>query len=201
MLFGWQGSLGNGGGHASRPDRVVFSGSVDIYEHAKVSSIITHAHPAGVDGAALIAIAVAEAIRIDRTTAFDRERFLSRLLAAARTREFQAKLRTVSALLTQGTRDKDVAEELGRGVRPDESVPFAPYSFLTYPMRFDECILCAVCNGGDRDTLGAMAGSIAGAFLGVQSIPDRWKANLENRDYLEKLARVLLHKRMQQGGC
>ncbi len=102
-------------------------------------------------------------------------------------------------MLKHGTSDKDAAEELGRSVRADESVPFAIYSFLRYPMRFDECILCAVCNGGDRDTLGAMAGSIVGAFLGCESIPDQWKGNLENREYLEKLGQLLLHKRNQQG--
>ena len=149
------------------------------------------------DGAALIAIAVAEALKIDTATTFDREQFLGKLLNAARTKELQVKLRTVAALLKQGTSDKDVVEELGRSVRADESVPFALYSFLKYPMRFDECILCAVCSGGDRDTLGAMAGSIVGASLGVESIPDHWKSNLENREYLEKLAQLLLHKRIK----
>jgi poly(ADP-ribose) glycohydrolase ARH3 len=198
MLFGWQGSLGNGGAMRAGPIGLFYYDSADIYEHAKVSSIVTHAHPVGVDGAALIAIAVAEALRIDPVTNFDREQFLSQLLIAAKTKELQAKLRTVSALLKHGTSDKNVAEDLGRSVRADESVPFALYSFLRYPMRFDECILCAVCNGGDRDTLGAMTGSIVGAFLGVESIPNQWKVNLENRDYLEKLAQLLLHKRVQQ---
>jgi len=43
-------------------------------------------------------------------------------------------------------------------------------------------------NGGDRDTLGAMAGAISGAYLGIDAIPQSWKDKLENRTYLESLA-------------
>jgi poly(ADP-ribose) glycohydrolase ARH3 len=197
MLFGWQGSLGNGGAMRAGPIGLFFYDSPDIYEHAKVSSIVTHAHPVGVDGAALIAIAVAEALRLQMADAFDQEQFLAKLLNAARTRELQAKMRDIVSMLKHDTSDKDVAEELGRSVRADESVPFALYSFLRYPLKFEDCVLCAVCNGGDRDTLGAMAGSIAGACHGVESIPGQWKTNLENREYIEKLAQLLLHKRSQ----
>ena len=195
MLFGWQGSLGNGGAMRVGPIGLFFFDSPDIYEQAKVSSSVTHAHPVGVDGAALIAIAVAEALKLQTVDAFDQQQFVGKLLNAARTRELQAKMRDIASMLKHGTSDKDVAEELGRSVRADESVPFALYSFLKYPLKFEDCVLCAVCNGGDRDTLGAMAGSIAGACHGVESIPDQWKSNLENREYIEKLAQLLLHKR------
>ena len=43
-------------------------------------------------------------------------------------------------------------------------------------------------NGGDRDTLGTMAGAIAGAYLGIEAIPESWRQKLENLSYIEKLA-------------
>jgi len=43
-------------------------------------------------------------------------------------------------------------------------------------------------NGGDRDTLGAMAGAISGAYLGLEAIPESWRRKLENRAYIEQLA-------------
>jgi ADP-ribosylglycohydrolase len=46
---------------------------------------------------------------------------------------------------------------------------------------------------GDRDTLGAMACSISGAFLGIEGIPKEWKNALENNEYIEKLANLLWH--------
>jgi len=47
--------------------------------------------------------------------------------------------------------------------------------------------------GGDTDTIGAMAGALAGAYYGLQSIPRTWFDALENgrlgRDYVIALAR------------
>ena len=35
-------------------------------------------------------------------------------------------------------------------------------------------IVVAVNGGYDADTVGAMAGALAGAYLGIDAIPDRW---------------------------
>ena len=48
--------------------------------------------------------------------------------------------------------------------------------------------LKAVNLGGDTDTVGAIAGGLAGIFYGTESIPAEWLATLKRRDYLEKLA-------------
>ncbi len=65
---------------------------------------------------------------------------------------------------------------------------FAPYSFFRYPHSFEACLFCAVLNGGDRDTLGAMACAVSGAYLGLEAIPHKWPEKLENRPYIETLA-------------
>jgi ADP-ribosylglycohydrolase len=36
-----------------------------------------------------------------------------------------------------------------------------------------------------------MAGAISGAYLGIEAIPEEWRAKLENRDYIEALAEKL----------
>jgi ADP-ribosyl-[dinitrogen reductase] hydrolase len=43
---------------------------------------------------------------------------------------------------------------------------------------FEECLVRVVNRGGDADTTGAIAGQLAGAFYGVNSIPDRWLTKL-----------------------
>ena len=48
--------------------------------------------------------------------------------------------------------------------------------------------LKAVNLGGDTDTVGAVAGGLAGILYGAESIPAEWLAILKRRDYLEKLA-------------
>lgn len=39
---------------------------------------------------------------------------------------------------------------------------------------FEECIVGAVNDGGDADTIAAITGSLAGARFGLKSIPERW---------------------------
>lgn len=46
---------------------------------------------------------------------------------------------------------------------------------------FEECLVAVVNQGGDADTTGAIAGMIAGAFYGMDAIPQRWLKKL-NRD-------------------
>jgi poly(ADP-ribose) glycohydrolase ARH3 len=72
-----------------------------------------------------------------------------------------------------------------------ESMPFALYAFLRHPQSFEDCLFCAIMNGGDRDTLGAMACGVSGAYLGVEAIPRAYREKLENCEYIESLARKL----------
>lgn len=48
--------------------------------------------------------------------------------------------------------------------------------------------LKAVNLGRDTDTVGAVAGGLAGIFYGAESIPAEWLATLKQRNYLEKIA-------------
>ena len=58
-----------------------------------------------------------------------------------------------------------------------------------------DAVLCAICVGGDTDTIGAMTGALAGAFHGVGAIPPEWLRVLENdgkgMDYLRGLGESL----------
>ena len=43
---------------------------------------------------------------------------------------------------------------------------------------FEDCVVRAVNRGGDTDTIGALAGQLAGALYGAQGIPARWLKKL-----------------------
>jgi len=55
---------------------------------------------------------------------------------------------------------------------------------------FEECLIGVVNQGGDADTTGAIAGMIAGAFYGLESLPARWlkKLNKDVRREVEEQA-------------
>lgn len=190
-LFGGQGSFGNGAAMRVAPVGLYFHKTPDLYEQARGSAIVTHAHPIGIDGAAIQAQAVARAVNLDPDQPLNREAFLLALQDKARTPEMKDKLAQVSALLAQGATDGQAARQLGQGVAVHQSLPFALYSYLRHPNSFEDCLLCAILNGGDRDTLGAMACAVSGAYLGAGAIPSSWWDRLENRALIEDLARRL----------
>lgn len=187
-LYGGQGSLGNGGAMRVAPLGLFFHSDPDIYRKVELATAVTHGHPLGIDGAAVQAAAVAKAISIDPNNGLSPEAFLSELAGVAREREMRRKLKLVSRCLDKGTEPRQAAQVLGMSIRVDESLPFALYAFLRYPESLEECLMCAALNGGDRDTMGAMAGSISGAYLGAGAIPSEWRRKLENRKELESLA-------------
>ena len=52
----------------------------------------------------------------------------------------------------------------------------------------EECLLLAVNLGDDADTTGAICGQLAGAFYGVDAMPNAWYSKLAKLDLLEKMA-------------
>jgi poly(ADP-ribose) glycohydrolase ARH3 len=143
------------------------------------------------DGAAVQAMAIAQAVRLDPGKEFPLEGFTEGLIAFSRTPEIRQKMKLLRTLVSEDVPANVVADRLGRSVAVDESMPFAIYSFLRYPKSFEECLFCSILNGGDRDTLGVMACAISGAYLGVEAIPQHWYDKLENRDTIEHLASSL----------
>jgi len=190
-LFGGAGSMGNGAAMRIAPVGLVFHNSEHLYEEACSSAIVTHAHPVGMDGGAVQALAIAQGVKLDPEREFPLETFIKSLMAFARTPEIREKMKLVHALITEDVSPRIAAERLGRSVAVDESMPFAIYSFLRYPKSFEECLFCSILNGGDRDTLGAMACAISGAYLGIEAIPRPWHEKLENRETIENLASSL----------
>lgn len=52
---------------------------------------------------------------------------------------------------------------------------------------YAECILKAVNLGDDTDTVGAVAGGLAGIYYGLDKIPNDWLSMLARRKYIEEL--------------
>jgi len=186
-LFWGQGSLGNGAAMRVAPVGLAYHDDPELYKRASESAALTHAHPIGQDGAAVQAKAVALALSLHPDDPFPRESFLTALIDFAKIGEIKNKMMEIQKLLVAGESPSRAATRLGQSVTVHESLPFALFSFLRHPESFEDCLLCAVLNGGDRDTLGAMACAVAGAYLGLESIPRGWKEKLENRSYLMDL--------------
>jgi poly(ADP-ribose) glycohydrolase ARH3 len=144
----------------------------------------------GKEGAALQAYAVALALNTPSDEDIDCEAFLSELQNFAQNQLYKDKITSMKELLGEQDRAKVVAV-LGNGIEAPRSVPTAIYCFLLQPKSYEDCVIYAISLGGDTDTIACMAGAISGAYLGVEAIPQEWRAKLENRDYIEALAEKL----------
>jgi len=102
---------------------------------------------------------------------------------------FGAKLDRVRELL--GLSTERGLHALGNGGSVMECVPAAIFAFVNSPRDFEHSLFTAVNSGGDADTLGALVGALSGAYNGIDAIPERLMAQLEDRDKLIALADAL----------
>ena len=191
-LFGGAGSLGNGAAMRVAPVGLAYHASPALAEKARLSAAVTHTHPVGMDGAAVQATAVALAATLDPEAPLDHQDFCGHLIDAAQSPEIRGRMELVRTLVSDGAPAKQAADAIGRSVAMQESMPFAIFAFLGHPDSFEDCLFTAALNGGDRDTLAAMACAISGAYLGLEAIPEAWRARLENHDYIAELSRTLV---------
>jgi poly(ADP-ribose) glycohydrolase ARH3 len=183
------GSFGNGAAMRVAPVGLLFRDDRRrLWEQARLSALPTHRHPLGIEGAQLLALAVALCSGMEP---FDRAGFFAALLAACASAEYRAKLEEASRVQAP-----DDLTGLGNRIEALHSVPTAIASFALTPESFESAISNVIFLGGDTDTLAAMAGALSGAYLGAGRLPGRLVGLLESspkgRDYLRQLAGQLL---------
>ncbi|MCP4675979.1 MAG: hypothetical protein GY854_10835 [Deltaproteobacteria bacterium] len=182
------GSYGNGAAMRVGPIGLFFADqSVGaVVEAATKTAVITHAHPLGVEGAVLVALATARAFKDDDTASI-----LTILGKAAADPVFQEKLQVASdwLLKTAANEVSEVRAVLGNGIAAQDSVISAIYCALSHRERSFEDLLDYIRTlGGDVDTIGAMAGAIWGAARGAGALPENQLQRVEQYDYIEDLA-------------
>lgn len=103
--------------------------------------------------------------------------------------------------------EHDAPDELLNALRPlvqgDEPAPLPTSGYVVHTLQTalydgltadtaEEAIVTAVNRGGDTDTLGAVAGAVAGARFGVDALPERWLTTIDERRRLTEFASQLL---------
>lgn len=168
------GSFGNGAAMRVAPIGLFFHNDHDkVWEQARLSARPTHRHPVGIEGAQVLALAVAMALKGEP---LDRKPFLKALLDRCRTEEFQWALRTALKL-----RRGDSISGLGSTLHAHRSVVTAIACFLGSPEHYDLSVGRAIGLGDDTDTLAAMTGALCGAYGGSRIIPAGLLDKLEER--------------------
>jgi len=180
--FGGQGSCGNGAAMrvaplgAYHPDNPVRAA-----EQAIRSAEVTHAHPEGIAGAIVVAVAAAHAAaaRIQGVRPVP-EQFVDALSPFLIDGQVQRGIARAQRLL--GRSVAEAAYELGNGaqVTAQDTVPFAVWAAVTFLHDYPAALTACVQAGGDVDTTGAIDGGIVSAYTGigrrsgVRGIPPDW---------------------------
>jgi poly(ADP-ribose) glycohydrolase ARH3 len=191
-LFGGSGSFGNGAAMRVAPAALLaFRDLERVASLARQTAVITHAHELGLEGAVLQACAIALLLQHSPGAALDGRAFLDALRGQMRAPVYLEKLEAIEALLPHSPREQIVAR-LGNGIEAYEAVPAALCAFLCHAGSFAEAVVYAISLGGDTDTIGSMAGALAGAYLGEEAIPSVWREQVEGAARLRELADALL---------
>lgn len=186
-----EGSFGNGGAMRAAPVGLFYGTEHErqLVRAVRAATVVTHAHPAGQDGAVIIALTAALLC-----SDYSVQDIFKRLRLHVQTREFHNKLMLAERLLNaeHSVAPQQAARELGNGIRATESCVTALFIGLTFrDTSFSDMLTYIRRVGGDTDTIGAMAGAIRGAACGYRQLPEKFLQRLEQRRYLEELAQRL----------
>lgn len=176
LLFGGEGSCGNGGGMRSAPIGAYFAGDLDaVGVQAARSAAPTHAHPDGVAGAVAIAVAAAAVFAGERDPRALLETVVARTPAGPTKQNIQ---RTIPMLRADAN---TVATEVGSGAKvlSSDTVPFALWCAATHLHDYAGALWACGSVGGDIDTTCAMVGGIVVGAVGLGGIPAEWRSSRE----------------------
>jgi poly(ADP-ribose) glycohydrolase ARH3 len=183
-----QGSFGNGA--AMRAPVIALFHAHDLDAMLRVtreSSRVTHAHPLGIEGAVLVALACHALLHQQTTVAA--LALLARHCAEPRLVARLAFFQCFAAGTALDDTPRSIVRALGNGMTAETSCFTALYlAFRFRHAPFEDMMDFAIACGGDVDTIAAMAGAMWGAANGEQRLP---QFLLEKRATIRQIAHLL----------
>jgi ADP-ribosylglycohydrolase len=181
-------SAGNGSLMRLAPVPLFFGGDpLGAIENAALSSKTTHGHPEAVDACRYFAGLIVGALE---------GRTRDELLTPHFTPVEHLWIREPLARAIDRVAGGSFLHEEPPIIRGDgyvtRSLEAALWAFAK-STGFEDGALLTVNLGEDADTTGAVYGQIAGAYYGVESIPERWRSKLAKLDVIEAFARRLYY--------
>jgi poly(ADP-ribose) glycohydrolase ARH3 len=192
------GSFGNGGAMRAAVGALFYgSRREELVRVTRDAALITHAHPLGIEGAVLVAIATAETLSGTQPLTI-----LKRAAEHCLQAPFVRRLETADAWLKSGCAPTphEVRSNLGNGITAAESCVTAVYVALRYLQEpFLELQTFVADCGGDVDTIGAMSGALWGAANGISRLPESSLELLEDRERIQQVAEALHNASVRPG--
>ncbi len=112
--------------------------------------------------------------------------------AHAKLRELKNILCEAIDLSKNNKRDIENISSLGGGWVGEQALGIAVYCALKYQDDFSSGVIASVNHGGDSDSTGAVTGNMLGAWVGYESIDEKWKKNLEISEVIQEMAEDII---------
>jgi ADP-ribosyl-[dinitrogen reductase] hydrolase len=172
-------NAGNGSVMRCAPLALAFADDWEMLQQtSRDSSRITHADPRCTHGCAALNLTIAALLDGD-------EQPLNSVLEAL-SADAPESLRDVLDPISDGIE----ASELSNSGFVLHTLQTGLYHALTADDA-ETAVVNAVNEGGDTDTIGAVAGAVAGARFGASALPDRWRESIDEASRLRKLGYML----------
>lgn len=184
------GSYGNGAAMRSPVIGLFYRGQTsELIKAAGDAAAVTHAHPLGIEGSILVAIATSAAMSGSSTS-----ETLQQVASHSVSEQFRGRMTAALEWVEHDATptSAEVRAQLGNGVAATDSCVTAIYLAMRFVDKsFDDMVRFITKCRGDVDTIGAMAGAIWGAANGVSRLPPERVEMLEQRDRLLAAADAL----------
>ncbi len=172
-------SAGNGAAMRSALLGVYFMNREEKrHEFVHASTQITHRDPR----AEIAALAVADTAAWMTEPGEDWDILLQSLAKISELSEWTVLVERIRSGLAGDQTVAGFASDLGAAGRVSgyafHSVPVAIYAALRHREDFESAVTEALACGGDTDTVGAIAGALVAARVGVEGIPHRWRSRV-----------------------
>lgn len=179
------GSFGNGSAMRISPIPEYFDDLDNVIYHSVVSAAATHNHPEGIKGAVVTAVSIWMA-----KNGYSREQIFHYIVSYYKPEHNQLFIRNENLI-------KEFTMEEIKKMRGPATCPFSvPAAAICFheSNSFEDVIDNCLSFDGDTDTIGAIAGSIAGAYYGV---PEKYRKIVDERkpDKIFDIALAIINKK------
>ncbi len=184
---GFSGPLSSGNGVAMRiaPIALFSYGDMEqLKRNCELIGRITHNDKEALNGGLAIAYVMARILN----NSFDRTTIIEDTANFIAPSDLSYFISSISETLKEDLSVEEALMKIGTGASVFETVSASLYLFLRFLGDFEESVVTAASYGGDTDTIGAIVGNLAGAYLGDTAIPDKWVTGVEQGKIILKKA-------------
>ncbi|KAF3079025.1 hypothetical protein TWF706_003619 [Orbilia oligospora] len=175
------------------------SSEEDIVKYSHLASQLTHPYHTNGEACAVYSILVAYILSTGETSATTTPSKKA-AFEKFKTFEFQSKVlkdrfAVYETLEDFGSREEKLISSSGFVVHSLEAALWAFFSTESW----EEGALKVVNLGDDADTVGAIYGGLAGAYYGLEAIPETWRERLMQKDTVNEIAEGLWKVIVERG--